>query len=533
MANRPPQPKTKNTTINMIKVKTESNGLGLLKTLVVVGLIAIQTAFIVLSYTYLLNVFRFYGTFAIIVNIVACVHVLSSTANGQAKATWILFLLTCYTFGYVIYILSNEKVLFANSRKKYKKIYEKSKKYLKNSKNTAKNQKNGEFLNNLLPAHKRAVDYLTNYAFAPVRTNTKLKYFASGASFFDEVINRIKIAKKFIFMEFFIISDGVLLNRVIDILTQKVKEGVDVRIIYDDMGCHGKIKRKTKRQIKKAGIKFMHFNRLVPVFNIALNLRDHRKIVVVDGKVGFTGGTNLADEYINEKQIYGYWKDEGILLEGEAVDNLTIAFLRQWEFLTKDDIDYEKYINLFETFKSDSVAIPFISGPEFRYSVAKDMYVHIISSAEEKLNIMTPYFVTEETIINLLIAKAKSGVEVNLILPSIADKKFVYVVSRDYAERLISSGINVYTMNKSFVHSKVIANENSAIIGSINIDHRSFNQQFESAVYTNDSEVLSDVQLDFEETIEISTKITSETRKRNNIFYRIFAGLFRLVSPFM
>lgn len=334
-------------------------------------------------------------------------------------------------------------------------------------------------------------------------------------------------------MEFYIISDGVLLNRILDVLTQKVNQGVDVRIIYDDMGCHGKIKRRTKKQIKLAGIKFMHFNRLVPVFNIALNLRDHRKIVAIDGKVAFTGGTNLADEYINEKQIYGYWKDEGILIEGEAVDNLTIAFLRQWEFLTNESVEYDKYINLFSTFKTGSMVVPFISGPEFRYSVAKDMYIQMISSAEEKLNIMTPYFVPEETIISLLISKAKSGVEINLILPGIADKKFVYVVSRDYAERLISSGVNIYTMNNSFVHSKIIANDSSVIVGSINMDHRSFNQQFESAVYTNDKKVLKDVENDFKNTIEVCTKITPDRRKRNNIFYRVFAGLFRLISPFM
>ena len=529
MANVLHQTKAKNTNIFMLKVKTESNSLGMLKTLVVVGLILIQTIFMVLSYTYLLNVFKFYGVIALILSIVACVHVLSSTSNGQTKATWVLFILTCYTFGYVIYLLSNEYVLFARSRKKYKKIYEKSKKYTEIDKKIDKTYEDGKM--SLL--NKRVCEYLNNYGCACAWNKTKLKYFSNGADLFDAIIEKLKTAEKFIFIEFFIISDGVLLNRILDVLKQKVQAGVDVRIIYDDMGCHGKLKRKTKKIIKNAGIKFMHFNRLVPVFNLALNLRDHRKIIVVDGKVGFTGGANLADEYINEKQIHGYWKDTGIMLDGLAVDNLTIAFLRQWEFLTKMDVGYEGFINLANEHPNDDIVVPFVSGPEFRYSIAKDMYLNIIASAEEKLNIMTPYFIPEETITNLLIAKAKSGVKVNLILPEIADKKFVYVVSRDYAERLIVSGVNVYTMNNSFVHAKVISNEHSVIVGSINIDHRSFNQQFESAVYTNDKKILKDVDKDFKETIGNSTLITPEKRKRNNIMYRIFAGLFRLVSPFM
>lgn len=514
---------SKNPKLYTLKVKTESNGLGILKTLTVIFLIFIQTVLMVLSSLYLLSGFKYYGIFAMVLTIISCVHVLSTTHNGQSKATWVFFLLMCYTFGYIIYFFSNEKILFAKSRKKYVKIYNNTKKYINN---------NNSF-NNLLPEIKRDCEYLNNFSFCNIYTNSKVQYFASGTSFFDEVLESLEKANNFIFIEFFIIANGVLLNRILDILKQKVANGVDVRIIYDDMGSHGKLKRKTKKQIKKYGIKLLHYNKLLPVFNMALNLRDHRKIVIIDGKVGFTGGANLADEYINEKQIYGYWKDEGIKIEGRAVDNLTLAFLRQWQFVSNENVEYQKYINIADEFESDYAVVPFISGPEFKYSIAKDMYLNVISSAQEKINIMTPYFIPEETITNLLIMKAKSGVEVNIILPEIADKKFVYIVSRDYAERLIASGVNIYTMKNSFVHSKVICNENCVIVGSINVDHRSFNQQFESAVYTNSKDVLDDVFADFEKTKIASSLITAEKRKRNNIFYRIFAGIFRLVSPFM
>ena len=299
------------------------------------------------------------------------------------------------------------------------------------------------------------------------------------------------------------------------------------------MGCHNKLKRKTKKQIKKANIKIVHFNKLLPIFNLALNFRDHRKIIVVDGKVAYTGGVNLADEYTNERQMFGYWKDSGAQVAGAAVDNLTMAFLRQWEFITKESVAYKKYLGLFEDIKSDYVVAPFVSGPIFKYSIAKELYINMITSAKEYLYITTPYFIPEETFINLLISKAKSGVSVNLIIPQVPDKKMVYVVSRDYAERLISSGVNVYTMINSFVHGKVIINEGSAIIGSINLDHRSFNQQFESAVFTNEKEALMQIKEDMDKTTLVSNKITADKRRRNKISYRIFAGILRLISPFM
>ena len=302
------------------------------------------------------------------------------------------------------------------------------------------------------------------------------------------IMNLLNQSKKYVYITTpYLIVDNELMRAI----ENTAIRGVDIRIIYDDMGCHGKLKNKTKKAIKKLGIKMQPYNKFVPVFNLAQNLRDHRKIVVVDGKVAFTGGANLADEYINEKQIYGYWKDAGIKIEGNATNNLTLAFLRQWEYLTKQEVNYESFLINNNYYQNDSVVVPFVSGPEYTSSVAKEMFVNIMSSAEEKLYIFTPYFVPEETITNILIAKAKSGVDVRIILPDVADKKYVYVVSRDYAERLISSGVKVYTMTNSFVHSKVIANEHSCIVGSINTDLRSFYQQFESAVYTNDQSVLT------------------------------------------
>ncbi|MBQ7880975.1 MAG: cardiolipin synthase [Clostridia bacterium] len=506
-----------------VKVKTESNGLGVLKTFIVLLLIALQAGILILSYLYVSQLFQWYLMLSLILSFVICIYVLSSDYHGQAKAMWVLFLITCFGFACFIYFLSDKHILFARARKKYNKI-------LKQTENLQEQSDLSSVANNEV---KTNCQYLYNAGKFVTDLNSRSIFFPSGAQLFDSILSELEKAKEFIFIEYFIISNGVLFNRIFDILKEKAQVGVDVRIIYDDMGSHGTLKRKTKKQIISAGIKLHPFNRLVPVFNIALNLRDHRKIVVVDGKTAFTGGANLADEYINEKRMHGYWKDCGIKIEGKAVDNLTISFLTQWQFLNNKPIDYKKYLNKAESFKSTGVTVPFVSGPNYQFSIAQNIYANEIANAKEKLYIMTPYFIPDETITNLIINKARSGVDVRIILPEVADKKFVYVVSRNNVEKLILHGVKVYTMTSSFVHSKIILTENSAIVGSINMDLRSFNQQFESAIFTNETTTLQAINDDFDNTIKHSQLITKKTLKRNKLHFRILAGLFNLISPFM
>lgn len=506
-----------------VRIKTEGNSLGRFKTSVVLSMIALQLILLVVSYLYFWRVFQWYAGLSIIISLITCLHVLSSEYHGQAKATWVLFLLVCFGFGYIIYLMSDKHVLFVKAKRKYNQIFKQAESLQTQIDMTkVENQDTRSNCN-----------YLYNAGKFVANDKSKTTYYSSGAQLFDAVLDQLEKAKKFIFIEYYIISNGILLERFLSILKEKVQNGVDVRIIYDDMGSHGTLKRKTKKEIIRSGIKLQSFNRLVPIFNIALNLRDHRKIVVVDGNVSFTGGANLADEYTNEKRMHGYWKDEGIKIEGRATDNLTISFLQQWKFLTGENIDFSQFINRAENFESDGVVVPFVSGPNYPFSVTQNMYANQISNATEKLYIMTPYFIPDETITNLLINKARAGVDVRIILPDVADKKFVYYVSRNNAEKLLDHGVRLYTMTHSFVHSKVVLNESSVIVGSINMDLRSFNQQFESGVFTNEQQTLKDVNLDFMNTFDHSEEVTIKTRKRNKLSYRIIAGLFNLVSPFM
>jgi cardiolipin synthase len=418
--------------------------------------------------------------------------------------------------------MSDERLFFRKAKKRYNVILERSKEYL---------PKNSAVIEN--KAVVSDAKYLLNSGHFPACDQTSLNYFSSGSSFFEDVMESIKKAEKFIFIEFFIISDGLLFNRVSDLLKERAKEGVDVRIIYDDMGSHKTLSSKNKTMLKNAGIKVVAFNRLIPIFSLALNIRDHRKIIVIDGKTAYTGGCNLADEYVNEKRMYGYWKDSSIRLDGMAVDSFTVMFLRQWEFLTKKAQNYSAYVGQYEKVQASCAVIPYADGLDYQKNIAKGVYENMISSAQEKIMIMTPYFIVDDTIIELIINKITSGVEVSLIIPEIPDKKYAYGITRSNAEKLIDYGVKVFVMKNAFVHSKVVLTENAVVVGSINTDFRSFYQQFECAVYTDDSNFINLVEKDFEKTISVSSRITQRTKFRRSFLYRIYVGLMQLFAPFM
>lgn len=508
---------------DILKVKTERNGLGALKTAIVLFLMLLQLTLFIVTYLYLVSFFKWYLIASLIASLITCIYVLSSNKNSQSKPIWILFLIICFAFSYVIYIIANERVFWSNNKKRYNHILTESYKY----------QASFEAID----ADKIVLNeckYLEKSGNFVAYTGSDCKYYPSGVGFFDQMIEDLKEAKHFIFMEFFIISDGVLLERVLQVLEQKVNEGVDVRIIYDDLGSHGTIKSRTKRWIKKLGIKLYSFNKLLSKFSVLLNYRDHRKVVVIDGKVAYTGGVNLADEYVNEKRSHGYWKDCGVRMVGTAVDGYTLMFLRQWYFVSKTkEFDYQKYINITTKTENSSIFVPYADGLEYSDNIGKNSYVNMISNSNEKLYIMSPYYVVDDTINSLLINKAKAGVDVRLILPEVADKKLVYIISRNNAEKLVENGVKVYTMKNSFVHAKLMLNENSAIVGSINLDLRSFYQQFESSLYLNDPKVMADIGADFEDTFKKSTLVTKQNMRRNKFTFRLLAGIVNLISPFM
>ena len=505
-----------------VRIKEESNFWNIVKVAIISAIILVQLWLIILVHIRLVEAYKWYMAFSFLASFSCCIYVLSSNKSGNSKTVWTLFLLLFFYVGYTIFIISDENICFARHKKKFKRIFAETNQYIDA----------GVDLQNASEAN--AV-YLKGVGDFPTYQNTRMQYFPAANLLFDDILQSIKQAKHFIFIEFFILGDGVLLERMLDALTDKAKQGIDVRIIYDSVGCSHKLSGKTIKRIKSNGIKMQEFNRLLPIFSVGINFRDHRKIVIVDGEISYTGGSNLSDEYINEKRLFGYWKDTGFKMVGDATRFFTLAFLRQWEFTfddKTDKIEYSRYILEQKNYNVQSCVTPYLDGLDYEDDICKSVYTNMIASAKEKIYIMTPYFIIDHTIENLLAIKAMSGVDVRIILPGIPDKRVVYSLSCANARKLTEKGVKVYLMDDSFVHSKLLLTESEVSVGSVNMDMRSFYQQFECGIVTNDSAVRNDVAEDFDTTFRRCTDIR-EVVKYNFLIRRVFNGLLRLFSPLM
>ncbi len=507
----------------VVRIKTETNKAGAFKKITIAFLIFIQIIALIALYTYFTTLSVWILLINFILSCFTCIYIISSKRNGLSKAVWIMFVLVFFAFGNLIYWLSDEKYFFGKIKKRYKAVYDQAECYNKNTEN----------INSVSPSVKGDCNFLYSSGKFNAYRDSNIEYFSSGTLLFDDVLERIKKAKKFIFIEFFIVSDGVLFNRFFDVLSKKVSEGVDVRLIYDDMGSKGTLSHASKVKLKKAGIKIKAFNKFLPFFIVSMNYRDHRKIICVDGDTAYTGGSNLADEYINEKRMHGYWKDTGVKIEGKAVDGFTLMFLKQWEVVDGKREDYSPFINLYKKVQGKSVVVPYADGLDYEHDIGRGVYEKIIAGANKFVFIMTPYFIIDDGMTDLIVNKALSGVDVRLVLPDVPDKTYVYSVSRNNAEKLIDYGVKVYTVTNAFVHSKVVMSENCVSVGSVNMDLRSFYQQFECAVYTDDEKFMGQVLEDFERTFKSSVLLNDETKHTKSLFRRAWAGLMRLLAPLM
>ncbi|MCD8308075.1 MAG: cardiolipin synthase [Clostridia bacterium] len=509
---------TKDTRI--VRVRTEKRG-NVWKTLGFVFLIALQVAIILTLYFLYLAALPWYLALSFVLSILSVFHVFVSDKEGQTKALWIFILVIGYSIGFIIYILSQEKLFYGRKEKRYREIYARTARY------SAEYVEKGDHTDEV----RADVQYLRNAGNFDAFNDSTVRFFPSGGELFDDILEKLKTAKKFVFIEFFIINDGILLQRINSILYQKVKEGVDVRIILDGIGSRA-LSSRTRKDMMAAGIKVQYFNRFIPYFTFALNLRDHRKIVVIDGLYAYTGGCNLSDEYINEKRMHGYWKDNGTVVTGPAVDSVTLTFLRQYEALTKQTEDYAPYLGLSPRTESSSVIIPWADGKDYKANIVKGLYTNIMAGAKKKLYIMTPYLVPDEDTMSLLEEKALSGVDVRIFLPGVPDKKYVYYVTIARARKLMKSGVKVYIMSFTFIHSKVVYSENAVSVGSANIDLRSYYNQFENGIYTDDPVFREIIQHDFDVTRSVSGDLALR-KDRFPFLNRFIAAFLRFFSPLM
>ena len=376
--------------------------------------------------------------------------------------------------------------------------------------------------------------YLHRASGFPVYKNTKVTYFPSGQEKFKALKEELLKAKKFIFLEYFIIDEGLMWGEILGILEQKVAEGVEVRVMYDGMIELSTLSLDYSERLEKLGIKAKVFSPITPFVSTYYNYRDHRKILVIDNKVAFNGGINLADEYINAINRFGYWKDTAVMLEGEAVRSFTLMFLQMWS-TTSEVYHFEPYLT--EEASSPQEAgfvIPYCDSPLDHEKVGENVYIDILNQARDYVHIMTPYLILDSEMEHAIKFAAERGVDVKLIMPGIPDKKVPYALAKRYYPSLLDSGVKIYEFTPGFVHAKVfVADDTKAVVGTINLDYRSLYHHFECATYMYRTACISDITEDFNQTLKQCQRVTRASLRKEKLTTKITGIVVKLVAPLL
>jgi cardiolipin synthase len=492
--------------------------------------IVIQLAVLIAVIIRFNNYFVFFYWGSIFVSLFTVFWILNDKSNPSYKIAWIIPILLFPIFGGLFYIFFGGKKLSKCEKKKLKSIGLKIQNAL---------VPNPHVLEKMMLYDTGAVAqsrYIQNIAFFPPYQNTTGEYFPLGEIKYERLKEELKKAEHFIFMEYFIIKEGVMWNSILDILAEKAKKGVDVRIIYDDLGCLLLLPRNYYQKLEQLGIKCCVFNPVRPVLSAKINNRDHRKITIIDGHTGFTGGINLADEYINEIERHGYWKDNAIMIKGEAVWNMTVMFLSMWDYLKGVDEDFTKFKNNnpYKTESTQGYFQPFADSPFDDETVGEIVYLNLLNKSNKYVYITTPYLIIDYGMTKALTAAAKSGVDVRIITPYLADKWYVHAVTRSNYRVLIENGVKIYEYTPGFIHSKTLVSDDEyAVIGSINMDYRSFYLHFECGVWMYKSSSALEVKEDFLNTLKVCKEITMKDIKEMKWYRRLIGTVLRIFAPLM
>lgn len=475
-----------------------------------------------------------YSIVMMVVRILADILVLiivNRWVNPANKLSWTFLIMVSPIFGLVVYLLFGRSKLTKKTARRMDAANKEIQKYISPNENEEK------ALQKLDYGVYNQSKYINDWAKFPVYRNTSTQYYKCGEEMFPDMLLALKNAKHFIFLEYFIVEEGYMFGEIEKILEQKVKEGVDVRLIYDDVGCIGTLSPNYYRKLQAMGIKCAVFNPFRPIISVVMNNRDHRKIFVVDGNIGFTGGINLADEYINRVERFGYWKDTGIRLEGEAVWNMTAMFLEMWSYITgikEDCTQFMPKVHQTEAFTSDGFVQPYGDSPLDHENVGENIYLNIIAKAKHYVYIFTPYLIIDHEMLVTLCNAAKSGVDVRIVTPGVPDKKIVYLLTQSYYAPLLKSGVKIYQYTPGFIHAKsFVCDDEIATVGSINLDFRSLYLHFECGVWMYRSKAVLQVKEDCMETFARSAEITYDFCRNRHVFVRMLQSVLRLFAPLL
>ena len=461
-----------------------------------------------------------------IIKFISVIYIIYKRQNPAYKIIWIIFLMFMPITGFVAYLLwGNNK-----TPKSMKRKMEKEKKQ-----SNITLQKKEEIYNIENLDRKKEAEYLYNVTNYPMYYNEEVKYYKTGEDSYKQLIEDLKNAKEYILIEFFIISDGTMWNEIYNILKQKRKENVEIYLIYDSLGSLLKKPKHLKQQLEKINVKYIQFNPLTPFIRSYINYRDHRKIIVIDGDIAYTGGINIGDEYINKNSRLGHWKDCVARIKGESIKNLIVIFGKLWNINSDERINYKKLIeNIKETKENNGYIIPYSDNPQNKLNPAKTTYINIINNAKKYVYIMTPYLILDNETEEALINARLQGIDVRIITPSIPDKKLVNACTKSFYNLLLESGVKIYEYKPGFIHSKIIVSDDSvATIGTTNFDFRSFYLNYECGIWIHNTKEEIKIKEDFLKIIEESVEIKKEIWDKRKLNIKIIEAILRLISPLL
>ena len=493
--------------------------------------ILLEVIFIILMFTKLNRYAEAVNLLTRVVGVIVILNMYASPVTSTIKVPWILLILMFPIMGLGLYLLVGLNGGTEKMRRRYQKIDEQLLPLL------PENRKIQEKLQHTIPRAGNISSYIHRNAKYPVYQNTDVTSFDEAAKGLEAQLQDLAKAEQFIFMEYHAIEDAEAWHRIQQVLEDRVKAGVEVRVFYDDMGSIGFINTDFTKKMEAVGIRCRVFNPFMPGLNLFLNNRDHRKITVIDGKVGFTGGYNLANEYFNLTHPYGQWKDTGIRLEGDAVRSLTVTFLEMWNAVSdkdENDTDFEQFLPKYP-YEAQQIGFvqPYADSPLDNEQVGEEVYISMVNKAEKYCWFMTPYLIITDEMTHALTLAAKRGVDVRIITPGIPDKKQIYSITRSFYHGLVKDGVRIYEWTPGFCHAKMsVADDCMATCGTINLDYRSLYHHFENGCFMADCDAVLDIRNDLQETMKECREVTEKYRtgrsaylRLGQLFMRLFAGL--------
>ena len=470
----------------------------------------------------------FYGGTTIFV-VIMVVYLLNTEIDPTAKITWLVFIMLFHVFGAMLF-------WFTQSEVGHRALKFRIEELIRMSKDTLGQEPSAfDSLHKENPGAASLINYINRNGCHPVYDDTQVTYFPNGQAKWEELLRQLEKAEKYVFLEYFIIDEGLMWGKVLELLARKAKEGVDVRVLYDGTNEFSTLPHSYQKQLRNLGIQCKVFSPLAPIVSTHYNYRDHRKIFVIDGKVAFTGGINLADEYIGRVKRFGEWKDTAVMLTGNAVRSFTLMFLQMWCFDDKH-ADFQSFLEPVRPWTDavEGFVAPFGDCPLDADKVGERVYMDILNRAQKYVHIMTPYLILDSETETALKFAAERGVEVSLILPGIPDKKIPYALAKTHYASLLASGVKIYEYEPGFVHAKVfVSDDREAVVGTINLDYRSLYHHFECATWMYGVPCVAQIEQDFQDTCKDCRQVTAKTIWKGYRRWKLIGNMMKVLAPLL